>query len=418
MQGFDNKPNKLDVSSLPVGHHIAPEYDVIVVGASVAGTSAALQLAKLGFAVLLLEKSTFPRSVACGEGLSQIGVEALTPLLDDDQKGLSLDCVPFCNFYSYVIRGNSTITVGGNAQTVVRGRGVSRYYLDAYLCKAASTHPLIEVVMGARVSGITQSASGAMVAMAGSRAPIRSRFVVIAVGKSYRLLSECGFDLIDGVKQRMGASAEFVITDTVPKDLQMTVFVKPTMEVYCTPVGQNRLNLNVLTSGEGIVDLGRKRGIGELFNRTLDEYGVSGSQHSEILGAVPSGIRLKGPCIGNLVAVGDALESLDPVGGMGMTHAIISGRLAAYGIASSFRDGSLLSKNCAHMRRTLAPLRQVTQGAALVVRTFSRFRALTPLYRTGMLDFIEDRMLGRHLAWAKRLSQMRGNGELVPPGKS
>ncbi len=168
-------------------------------------------------------------------------------------------------------------------------------------------------------------------------------------------------------------------------------------------MGLNRVNLNVRASGDDILGRGRKRGISELFNRTLDEYGVSACQHSEILGAIPSGARLKAPCIGNLVAAGDSFESLDPVGGMGMTHAIISGRLAAYAIASSFRDGSVLMKNCAGIRRKLTPLRQATFGAALVVRTFSRFRSLEPLYRSGAIDFIEDRMLGRNLVWARRL---------------
>jgi flavin-dependent dehydrogenase len=389
-------------------HNIGEGYDVTVIGASTAGTAAALQLAELGFRVLLIERATFPRFVACGEGLSQIGIEALAPLLVcGSQNGLSLDSVPFQEFYSYVIRGESTITIGGNSGTLnrgmVRGRGISRYYLDEYLCKTAKSHPLIEVVTGVRVSRITQSGSGIMVFLAGSRAPLKSRFGIIAGGKCYRFLAECGFRHTEGAKQRVGASAEFVITDSAQVDLLMSVFVKPTMEVYCTPVGVNRINLNVLTAGEGIARLGRKRGIVELFSRTLDEYGVSACQYSEILGAIPAGSRLREPCIGNLIAVGDALESLDPVGGMGMTHAIISGRLAAYSINSSFRNGSVLSRNCAQMRRKLFPLRQTTSAAALVVRTFSRLRSLEPLYRSGLLDFIENRMLERSLTWARRL---------------
>jgi flavin-dependent dehydrogenase len=403
-QASDNDFSKLDVCSLPVDCDFAREYDVIVVGASVAGASAALQLAKLGFTVLLLEKSRFPRLIACGEGLSQIGVEALSPLLDDAaRKGLSLDSLPYCDFYSYNIRGRSTIVVGGNGQASVRARGVSRYYLDAFLCKAASMHPLIEVATGVRVAGISQSDSGVKVYLAGVVTPLESRFGVIATGKSYRMPSDCGFRQVEGARHRVGASAEFLMTDATPKDLLMTVFVKSGLEVYCTPVGQNRINLNVLTTGAGMADLGRKRGIEDLFKRTLDSYGVSALQHSEILGSLPSGARLKDSCRGNLVVVGDALESLDPVGGMGMTNAIISGRLAAYGIASSFKDGSPLSRNCARIRGALLPLRQVTQGAALVVRTFSRFRAFESLNRIGVLDFIEDRMLERHLAWARRL---------------
>ncbi len=47
-----------------------PSYDVIVVGAGPAGTTAAYELAKAGLNALILEKEKFPRYKPCGGGLS------------------------------------------------------------------------------------------------------------------------------------------------------------------------------------------------------------------------------------------------------------------------------------------------------------------------------------------------------------
>jgi flavin-dependent dehydrogenase len=45
------------------------DYDVIVVGAGPAGSTAAKNLAEKGIKVLLLDKATFPRDKPCGGGL-------------------------------------------------------------------------------------------------------------------------------------------------------------------------------------------------------------------------------------------------------------------------------------------------------------------------------------------------------------
>jgi 2-polyprenyl-6-methoxyphenol hydroxylase-like FAD-dependent oxidoreductase len=44
-------------------------FDGIIVGAGVAGSTTAALLARQGFRVLLVEKATFPREKVCGEGL-------------------------------------------------------------------------------------------------------------------------------------------------------------------------------------------------------------------------------------------------------------------------------------------------------------------------------------------------------------
>ena len=47
------------------------EFDVAIIGASLAGSAAAITLGRAGLRVALLDKATFPRHKPCGEGLSQ-----------------------------------------------------------------------------------------------------------------------------------------------------------------------------------------------------------------------------------------------------------------------------------------------------------------------------------------------------------
>ncbi|MDR1799351.1 MAG: FAD-dependent oxidoreductase, partial [Bifidobacteriaceae bacterium] len=54
--------------------------DVIVVGAGPAGSATATYLARAGLSTLLLEKSSFPRPKACGDGLTPRAVKELVTL--------------------------------------------------------------------------------------------------------------------------------------------------------------------------------------------------------------------------------------------------------------------------------------------------------------------------------------------------
>lgn len=51
--------------------------DVLVAGGGLAGSAAAIQLARIGFSVELFERASFPREKPCGEGLMPAGVAAL-----------------------------------------------------------------------------------------------------------------------------------------------------------------------------------------------------------------------------------------------------------------------------------------------------------------------------------------------------
>ena len=49
---------------------MSKHYDIIIVGAGPAGTSAALYAEKYGLKTVILDKSSFPRDKICGDALS------------------------------------------------------------------------------------------------------------------------------------------------------------------------------------------------------------------------------------------------------------------------------------------------------------------------------------------------------------
>ena len=59
---------------------MSPQYDVCIIGASIAGSSLALRVGREGLKVALIDKAQFPRRKACGEGLSAIGRNCLEEL--------------------------------------------------------------------------------------------------------------------------------------------------------------------------------------------------------------------------------------------------------------------------------------------------------------------------------------------------
>jgi geranylgeranyl reductase family protein len=73
----------------PMGRLIDKVHDVVVVGAGPAGSSCAYFLARFDMDVLLLDKATFPRDKACGDGLTPRAVNILEDMgVIDDLKSI------------------------------------------------------------------------------------------------------------------------------------------------------------------------------------------------------------------------------------------------------------------------------------------------------------------------------------------
>lgn len=109
---------------------MSKQADVIVIGAGVAGTSCALQLAKQGHRTILLDRQSFPRHKTCGEFMSPETKEML------DYLGVQLrETVEPCSMDHAKI----VMPHGGEINAPLPGQatGISRYELDRLLHEKA-----------------------------------------------------------------------------------------------------------------------------------------------------------------------------------------------------------------------------------------------------------------------------------------
>ena len=102
---------------------MSKQADVIVIGAGVAGTSCALQLAKQGHRTILLDRQSFPRHKTCGEFMSPETKEML------DYLGVKLrgTVEPSSMDHAKIVMPH-----GGEINAPLPGQatGISRYELD------------------------------------------------------------------------------------------------------------------------------------------------------------------------------------------------------------------------------------------------------------------------------------------------
>ncbi|MDO7907964.1 FAD-dependent oxidoreductase [Paenibacillus sp. JX-17] len=126
-----------------------PQYDVVVIGAGIAGSTCALQLAGHGYRTLLLDRQEFPRHKTCGEFMSPESREMLELLgIQLEDQGIKP---------SMMDRARIIMPQGGEIEAGLPGqaRGISRYELDRLL-HAKAVAAGTELATRTVVTGIRQ----------------------------------------------------------------------------------------------------------------------------------------------------------------------------------------------------------------------------------------------------------------------
>ena len=316
---------------------VSKPYDVVIVGAGPAGSSAAIRLAQAGRKVLVLEQKTFPRQKLCGEFVSPECIEHFHELGVTLEVDLALPTsVAETTFYS---RSGRPLRIQNTWLGAAEGNaiGLSRSRLDELLLARARTS-------GAEVreetSGIPHFADGKLKAIKvrGADGPgetIQSDIVIDATGRSRYLSRAIASNGTAGRAEYVAFKAH--LTGAQIEENTCELYVYPDGYGGCVQVENDRYNLCFVLKAAQVKQLGsdpnRIWREAVLKNKRASQTLASAAVTGEWL-AVPItrlGIGDPSPAEG-LLSVGDAASFIDPFTGSGIALAFESSRLAAAAI--------------------------------------------------------------------------------------
>ncbi len=300
------------------------DVDVVVVGCGVAGAAAALHLAARGYAVLAVDRGTYPREKVCGEGLMPHGVAELDAL----GLGAALRATGARPFRGIAYHVGGADAVGTFAEGT--GLGVRRLKLDALLFEACGRAG-VEVWTDTRVDDVRVTADGVEVSTA--EGPIRARAIVGADGRGSKVRRALGLEVRARGPHRYGVRVHLALAPGVRERDVVDVYVHGDAEVYVTPTGPGEVNVALLCGREVTRSLGDDptARVLEIARRAPDLAALLDGASTRTPAGVCGPLRrsVKAVYAERAVLVGDAAGFVDAITGEGMSIGLVSARLAA-----------------------------------------------------------------------------------------
>ena len=216
--------------------------DIIIVGASIAGTSSAIALAPEGYHILLLDRAIFPRDKPCSEGIMPQGVAILQTLglLPEilAQGGIKVCGMRFRSLKGVWAEANFPPAVDGISFGVV----MRRYYLDHLLLQRAKAFPNVTVREGFQVTEVLQEGQ-AVKGVAGHPMDFPNRHEVFhapitigADGIHSVFHAQCGLTKTYLPRKRFGVTGHLKRVEGMSSYVE--VLLHPDGEIYVAPCGQ------------------------------------------------------------------------------------------------------------------------------------------------------------------------------------
>ncbi|HEX5514327.1 MAG TPA: FAD-dependent monooxygenase [Gammaproteobacteria bacterium] len=353
------------------------EWDVVVVGAGVAGTVSASRLARRGLSVLLTDKAQWPRHKACGGCINAAALRALAAagLADISGAGPAYGQIHLaCGRHQAVL-------------ALPRGRALSRRRLDAMLADHA-------IAAGARFLPSTQATLNA--ADAGSRgvtlrcgdqrATVRAQLVLASDGLGSRLLGQAASTQLQ-VDEHSRIGVGTVVAAAPPFYQPGSIYMACGAQGY---VGLVRVEHDQLNIGAALDPAWVKRcgGPAAAVAQTLQATAFptfDALRAARWHGTPRLTQRRRRLGAERVLALGDAAGYVEPFTGEGMAWALVSAAAVeplALAAAAGWRD-ELVDQWTARQAALLRPRQRTCRALSMALRRPRLVAALLPLLKVA-----------------------------------
>ena len=318
---------------MPIPH---PEFDLAVIGAGPAGSSAAITAARFGARVALLEAGEFPRHKVCGEFVSAESLDVLRDLLCGVAEAARiLSAAPAIDKVRLLLDHAFT-----TAPVSPPGLSISRYDLDHLLLQAAHKTGVC-VRLNCEVRSIQGNGPFELQTPAGT---LETSAVIVAAGRWSRFRPN--IPVPTGPKW-VGLKAHYrEKTSTHSTDLYFFD------HGYCgvQPVSDGIVNACAMVRSDRATTLEQLLTLPPaLAERSRDWQPVT-----EPVTTAPLIYRTPEPVREHLMLVGDAAAFIDPFVGDGISIALRTGQLAANELQPVLENPAMLPKAVANYKNKYA----------------------------------------------------------------
>ncbi|MFE4263606.1 NAD(P)/FAD-dependent oxidoreductase [Streptomyces sp. NPDC056883] len=381
------------------------DYDVVISGAGLAGSAAAILLARRGVRVALLERRSDPEAykVLCTHSITANAY----PILDE------LGLVPALEKAGGVHNEARWYTRWGWIEPKPAPGGpplpyaynVRRSTLDPLIRSRAAQTPGVDLLLGHQVTGVVREAGrtvGVRTSTPQGEREIRARLVVGADGKDSAVAKHAGMRTWTHPNNRFGYLAHF--RNLPLRDgIGHTWFLEPDM-AYAFPNDDGVTVLAVLPDKKRLPEFREDlEGSFAAFVRALPEAPAidSAERVSKIIGTVDYPLHLRKPTAPGLALIGDAALTGDPLWGVGCGWALESAQWLAEAVAPAAAGRGDLGKA---LKRYAGKHQRKLRGHQTLAIDFAKSRPFNAGEELVFAAAARDAAMARHMhLFASRL---------------
>jgi digeranylgeranylglycerophospholipid reductase len=307
-------------------------YDIVVVGAGPAGTTAARFAAEHGVSVLVLEKDRdvgYP--VRCGEAVSKDGIE---PFIQPDTKWIASTI----NSFILISPDETEVKVNFNRTGYILERRIFDYELGKLATKAgaqiltkAYAYDLIRE--DGKIAGVKFEHNG-------EPKEVRAKIVIGADGVESRIGRFAGIKTHTKISD-MECCVQFTVSNiNVNSNACYFYFgqeYSPGGYLWIFPKGSDSANIGLGIGG----DKAKLRSPISYMNHFLEKKYPKVPKLTMISGGVPCSLTLSEIVKENVMLVGDAARQVNPLSGGGITSGMIGGSIAGEIAGKAIKQNNL-----------------------------------------------------------------------------